>query len=160
MARHCAHSQRQSSPARRIRLGGCAQTFCHRCGVALAAGAFATTPEQAAGVIGLSAMDDGAAVRIVDQWLVLTTDSHVIHPIFFPGGDIGRLAVSGTVNDLAMMGATEVLGLTCSVIIEEGFAARDLERILASMHQACEEAHARVITGDTKVMGKGEIDGI
>jgi hydrogenase expression/formation protein HypE len=122
--------------------------------------AFATDPEQPAGIIGLSAMDDGAAVRIGDQWLVLTTDSHVIHPVFFPGGDIGRLAVSGTVNDLAMMGATDVLGLTCSVIIEEGFAAHDLERILASMHQACEEAHARVITGDTKVMGKGEIDGI
>jgi hydrogenase expression/formation protein HypE len=99
--------------------------------------AFATDPEQPAGIIGLSAMDDGAAVRIGDQWLVLTTDSHVIHPVFFPGGDIGRLAVSGTVNDLAMMGATDVLGLTCSVIIEEGFAAHDLERILASMHQAC-----------------------
>jgi hydrogenase expression/formation protein HypE len=122
--------------------------------------AFATDPEQPAGVIGLSAMDDGAAVRIGEEWLVVTTDSHVIHPVFFPGGDIGRLAVSGTVNDLAMMGATEVLGLTCGVIIEEGFATHDLERILASMHQACEEAHARVITGDTKVMGKGEIDGI
>jgi hydrogenase expression/formation protein HypE len=122
--------------------------------------AFAMEPELPAGVIGLSAMDDGAAVRIGDEWLVLTTDSHVIHPVFFPGGDIGRLSISGTVNDLAMMGATEVLGLTCSVIIEEGFPAADLERILASMHQACEEAHARVITGDTKVMGKGEIDGI
>ena len=108
--------------------------------------AFAMDPEQPAGLIGLSAMDDGAAVRIGDQWLVLTTDSHVIQPTFFPGGDIGRLAISGTVNDLAMMGATEVLGLTCSIIFEEGFPARDLERILASMHQACEEAHARVIT--------------
>ena len=122
--------------------------------------AFAMEPELPAGIIGLSAMDDGAAVRIGDEWLVLTTDSHVIHPVFFPGGDIGRLAVSGTVNDLAMMGATEVLGLTCAVIVEEGFPGADLERILASMHQACEEAHARVITGDTKVMGKGEIDGI
>ena len=122
--------------------------------------AFAVEPEQPAGLIGLSAMDDGAAVRIGDRWLVMTTDSHVIHPIFFPGGDIGRLAVSGTVNDLAMMGATEVLGLTCGAIIEEGFPSRDLERILTSMRQACEEAHARVISGDTKVMGKGEIDGI
>jgi hypothetical protein len=78
--------------------------------------AFAGEPEEAAGVIGLSAMDDGAAVRIGDQWLVITTDSHVIQPVFFPGGDIGRLAVCGTVNDLAMMGATEVLGLTCGVI--------------------------------------------
>ena len=59
-------------------------------------------------------MDDGAALRIGDRWLVVTTDSHVVHPIFFPGGDIGRLAVAGTVNDLAMMGATELLGLTCA----------------------------------------------
>ncbi|HMB79695.1 MAG TPA: hydrogenase expression/formation protein HypE [Vicinamibacterales bacterium] len=112
------------------------------------------------GVIGLSALDDGAAIRIGDQWLVLTTDSHVIQPPFFPGGDIGRLAICGTVNDLAMMGATEVLGLTCSVIIEEGFPRRDLDRILASMRGACLEAGAEVVTGDTKVMGKGEIDGI
>ncbi len=60
--------------------------------------------------IGLGAMDDGAAIPLGDQWLVITTDSHVISPIFFPGGDIGRLAVAGTVNDLAMMGATEVCG--------------------------------------------------
>jgi len=112
------------------------------------------------GVIGLSALDDGAAIRIGDRWLVLTTDSHVIQPFFFPGGDIGRLAVCGTVNDLAMMGATEVLGLTCSVIIEEGFPRRDLDRILASMRAACREAGTSVLTGDTKVMGKGEIDGI
>jgi hydrogenase expression/formation protein HypE len=84
----------------------------------------------------------------------------VIQPPFFPGGDIGRLSICGTVNDLAMMGATEVLGLTCSVIIEEGFPRHDLERILASMRVACDEAHARILTGDTKVMGKGEIDRI
>src|SRR4026209_747419 len=95
------------------------------------------------GDIGLAAMDDGAALRVGDRWLVVTTDSHLIHPVFFPGGDIGRLAVSGTVNDLAMMGATEVLGLTCAVIIEEGFPRADLERILASMRQACGEARAR-----------------
>ena len=71
--------------------------------------------------IGLDALDDGAALRVGDQWLVITTDSHVVHPIFFPGGDIGRISVSGTVNDLAMMGATEPLALTCAVIIEEGF---------------------------------------
>ena len=115
---------------------------------------------EAPGLHGLSALDDGAAIRIGDRWLILTTDSHVIQPPFFPGGDIGRLAVCGTVNDLAMMGATEVLGLTCSVIIEEGFPRRDLDRILASMHVACLEAGTTVVTGDTKVMGKGEIDGI
>ena len=110
--------------------------------------------------IGLAAMDDGAALRIGDRWLVMTTDSHVIHPVFFPGGDIGRLAVSGTVNDLAMMGATDVLGLTCAVIIEEGFPRADLVRIQRSIRETCEEAGAFVVTGDTKVMGKGELDGI
>jgi hydrogenase expression/formation protein HypE len=84
----------------------------------------------------------------------------VIHPIFFPGGDIGRLAASGTVNDLAMMGATDVLGLTCSLVIEEGFPTSDLEKVIHSMRKACDEAGARVVTGDTKVMGKGEVDGI
>jgi hydrogenase expression/formation protein HypE len=112
------------------------------------------------GDIRLAAMDDGAALRVGDQWLVMTTDSHVIHPVFFPGGDIGRLAVSGTVNDLAMMGATDVLALTCAVIIEEGFARADLVRIQQSIRAACDEAGASIVTGDTKVMGKGEIDGI
>lgn len=123
-------------------------------------GAFQTDPPQRAGVIGLGAMDDGAAVRLGDRWLVLTTDSHVIQPPFFPGGDIGRLAVSGTVNDLAMMGAVDVVGLTCSVILEEGFPRRDLERIVGSIRDTCREACAPVLTGDTKVMGRGEIDGI
>ena len=110
--------------------------------------------------IGLSALDDGAAIRIGDRWLVVTTDTHVVHPIFFPGGDIGRLSVSGTVNDLAMMGATEPLALTCAVILEEGFPRADLERIRDSMLEACRESGAPIVTGDTKVMGRGEIDGI
>ncbi|MDP9193359.1 MAG: hydrogenase expression/formation protein HypE [Acidobacteriota bacterium] len=118
---------------------------------------FATLPFEG---VGISAMDDGAAVKIGDDWLVITTDSHVIHPIFFPGGDIGRLSISGTVNDLAMMGATRVLAMTCSVILEEGFALEALESIQQSMVAACREAHAPVVTGDTKVMGRGEIDGI
>jgi hydrogenase expression/formation protein HypE len=110
--------------------------------------------------VGLAAMDDGAALPVGDQWLVVTTDSHVVHPIFFPGGDIGRLAIAGTVNDLAMMGATEPLGLTCAVIIEEGFKKSDLERIHASMLQTAREAGVTIVTGDTKVMGRGELDGI
>ncbi len=122
--------------------------------------AFETDPRSPAGMIGLAAMDDGGAVRIGDRWLVMTTDSHVIQPAFFPGGDIGRLAIAGTVNDLAMMGATEVLGLSCGVILEDGFPRVDLDRILASMRQACREASATVLTGDTKVMGRGEVDGI
>jgi hydrogenase expression/formation protein HypE len=112
------------------------------------------------GSIGLDAMDDGAALRVGGRWLVVTTDSHVISPRFFPGGDIGRLAVSGAVNDLAMMGATEVLGLTCAVIVEEGFSRDELERIQASILATSREARAPIVTGDTKVMGRGEIDGI
>jgi hydrogenase expression/formation protein HypE len=110
--------------------------------------------------IGLSALDDGAAIRVGDRWLVITTDSHVVQPIFFPGGDIGRLAICGTVNDLAMMGATEPLGLTCAAILEEGFPRAELLRIRDSMKAACEEAGAPIVTGDTKVMGRGELDGI
>jgi hydrogenase expression/formation protein HypE len=110
--------------------------------------------------IGLAALDDGAALRIGDQWLVITTDSHVVHPLFFPGGDIGRISVSGTVNDLAMMGATEPLGLTCAVIIEDGFPRADLERVRDSMKAAALEAGAPFVTGDTKVVGRGECDGL
>lgn len=112
------------------------------------------------GTVGLEAMDDGAAIPLGDRWLVLTTDSHVVKPIFFPGGDIGRLSICGTVNDLAVMGATEILGLTCSVIIEEGFPMELLERVQASMAGACLEAGAPIVTGDTKVMGRGELDGL
>jgi hydrogenase expression/formation protein HypE len=110
--------------------------------------------------VGLQDMDDGAALRIGDQWLVVTTDSHVVHPIVFPGGDIGRLAVSGTVNDLAMMGAVSPLALTSAVIMEDGFPLDQLERIQRSMVGACREAGVTVVTGDTKIMGRGELDGI
>jgi hydrogenase expression/formation protein HypE len=119
---------------------------------------FAATCRE--GDIGLAAMDDGAALKVGTRWLVVTTDSHVIHPIFFPGGDIGRLAIAGTINDLSMMGATDDAALTCAVIIEEGFPRADLVRIQQSMREACVEAGATVVTGDTKVMGRGEIDGI
>ena len=83
----------------------------------------------------------------------------VVKPIFFPGGDIGRVAVSGTVNDLAVMGARPI-ALTCAMIIEEGFPIEDLERIVASMDEALEEVGASIITGDTKVVEKGSLDGI
>ncbi len=106
------------------------------------------------------AMDDGAAVPFGDRWLVFTTDSYIVKPIFFPGGDIGRLALCGTVNDLAMMGATEVIGLTSAVVLEEGFPLDDLERIVASLRAAAAEAGVRVLSGDTKVMGRGEVDGV
>jgi hydrogenase expression/formation protein HypE len=117
-------------------------------------------PAAPAATVGLAQMDDGAAFPVGDQWLVLTTDSHVVHPIVFPGGDIGRLAIAGTVNDLAMMGATEPMGLTSAVVIEAGFRRDVLERIQLSMRDACREAGTAVVTGDTKVMGRGELDGI
>lgn len=117
--------------------------------------------DEPAGGFGLAALDDGAALPMSDgRSLIVTTDSHVIKPIEFPGGDIGRLSVCGTVNDLAMMGATEVAGLTCSVVLEDGFPLEVLERIHESMVAACREAGTTVVTGDTKVMGRGEVDGI
>lgn len=117
--------------------------------------------DEPRGGFGLAALDDGAAIPMGDgQSLIVTTDSHVIKPIEFPGGDIGRLSVCGTVNDLAMMGATEVAGLTCSVVLEDGFSLDVLERIHESMVAACREAGTTVVTGDTKVMGRGEVDGI
>jgi hydrogenase expression/formation protein HypE len=109
---------------------------------------------------GLMAMDDGAALRVGDQWLVVTTDSHVVHPIVFPGGDIGRLAIAGTVNDLAMMGAVAPLALTSAIVVEDGFPLALLERVQRSMVEACRQAGVTVVTGDTKVMGRGELDGI
>ena len=127
---------------------------------ALIEGLFAEGFGDPEGGLGLGALDDGAALRLGDRWLVVTTDSHVIKPIFFPGGDIGRLAVSGTVNDLAVMGATEPMALTCAVILEEGFLRADLERIWRSVRETCREVGVAVVTGDTKVMGRGEIDGI
>jgi hydrogenase expression/formation protein HypE len=110
--------------------------------------------------VGLAAMDDGAAIRLGDQWLVVTTDSHVVQPLFFPGGDIGRLAIAGTVNDLTMMGATRLLGFTCGVIVEEGFPEATLARVQASMQAVCREVGAPIVAGDTKVMGRGELDGL
>jgi hydrogenase expression/formation protein HypE len=91
--------------------------------------------------------------------LALSTDAHVVHPLFFPGGDIGRLAVCGTVNDLAMVGAVP-LWMAAAFILEEGLPSRDLERIVRSMREAAEEAGIAVVAGDTKVAERGKVDGI
>ncbi len=109
--------------------------------------------------IGLAELDDGAVIPLAGKNLVFTTDSHVVQPIFFPGGDIGRLAVAGTVNDLAVMGA-QPLALSCGLVIPEGFPIAELERVLESMDRALEEAGAALITGDTKVLGHGELEGL
>lgn len=111
------------------------------------------------GGIGLEELDDGAVIPIAGKNLVFTTDSHMVQPIFFPGGDIGRLAVAGTVNDLAVMGA-QPLALSCGLVIPEGFPIAELERVLESMDRALEEAGAALITGDTKVLGRGELEGL
>jgi len=104
--------------------------------------------------VSLEALDDAA---VVDN-IVLKSDSHVVKPIFFLGGDIGRLAVSGTVNDIAVLGA-EPYALTCGFVLEEGLALADFERILASMQQTCKEAGVSIVTGDTKVVEKGSLGG-
>ncbi|MFP4507994.1 MAG: hydrogenase expression/formation protein HypE [Candidatus Acetothermia bacterium] len=115
---------------------------------------------KSAGEIGLDQLDDGATVDNGEGGtLVLTTDSHVVNPLFFPGGDIGRLAVCGTVNDLAVMGA-EPIALTSSLIIEEGFPFSKLDGVMESMEESSKEARVPIITGDTKVMGKGDLDGL
>lgn len=91
--------------------------------------------------------------------LAFTTDSFVVDPIFFPGGDLGKLAVTGTVNDLAVGGAKPVV-LSCAVILEEGFPVGDLERIVQSMQKAAVEAGVEIVTGDTKVVQRGAADKI
>jgi hydrogenase expression/formation protein HypE len=112
-----------------------------------------------AGGIGLESLDDGAVIPLAGKNVVFTTDSHVVRPIFFPGGDIGKLAVCGTVNDLAVMGGRP-LALSCGMILEEGFDIIDLERIVRSMDEALTESGAHLVTGDTKVVERGSLDRI
>ena len=104
----------------------------------------------------LGELGDGAILPGAPE-LVFSTDSFVIDPIFFPGGDIGKLAVCGTVNDLAVCGA-EPKYLSLALILEEGFPLADLERVIASLHGAAEKAGVQVVTGDTKVVEKGRGD--
>ncbi|WP_258082998.1 hydrogenase expression/formation protein HypE [Thermococcus thermotolerans] len=106
---------------------------------------------KSAGGIGLDALDDGATIPLGDKHLVFTIDGHTVRPLFFPGGDIGRLSVSGTVNDLAVMGA-KPLALANSMIIGEGFDGEDLKKILNSMDETAREVPVPIVTGDTKVV--------
>jgi hydrogenase expression/formation protein HypE len=107
----------------------------------------------------LDRLDDQAIIEIGGARLAFTTDSFVVRPLFFPGGDIGSLAVHGTVNDLAMGGATP-LYLSAAFIIEEGFPMESLRRIAASMGRAAAEAGVSIVTGDTKVVERGKGDGV
>jgi hydrogenase expression/formation protein HypE len=103
--------------------------------------------------------NDQAAFSVPPGRLVMATDSHVVSPLFFPGGDIGCLSVHGTINDVAMSGAVP-LYLAAGFILEEGFALADLKRIVESMAAASREAGVPVVTGDTKVVEKGKGDGV
>ncbi|HET6246160.1 MAG TPA: hydrogenase expression/formation protein HypE [Tepidisphaeraceae bacterium] len=112
----------------------------------------------------LAALEDQATISLngkhnghAGQRIAFTTDSFVVRPLFFPGGDIGKLAVCGTVNDLAVGGATP-LYLSAAFILEEGLPLADLQRIVASMRQACDEAGVCLVTGDTKVVDRGKGD--
>ena len=102
---------------------------------------------------------DSAVCHINGNKLAFTTDSYVVKPLFFPGGDIGKLAVCGTLNDLAMSGA-KPLFLSCSLIIEEGFATAELQRIVQSMQNVSRQAGVPIVTGDTKVVDHGSGDGV
>jgi hydrogenase expression/formation protein HypE len=107
----------------------------------------------------LRTVHDGAVLAVPGGRLAFTTDSFVVRPLFFPGGDIGSLAVHGTVNDLAMCGARPV-ALSAAFILEEGFPLADLERVTRSMQGAAAAAGVPVVTGDTKVVDRGKGDGI
>ena len=106
----------------------------------------------------LAPLEDGAVLTALGGRLAFTTDSYVVSPLFFPGGDIGDLAVNGTVNDLAVSGARP-LWLSAGFILEEGFPVADLERIVGSMAAAAERAGVQIVTGDTKVVQRGKADG-
>src|SRR5215211_3354980 len=104
--------------------------------------------------------DDAARLESsLHQNLAISTDSHVVFPLFFPGGDIGRLAVCGTVNDVAMLGANP-LYLAAGFILEEGLPIETLQRVVASMKAAADEAGVQIVAGDTKVVQKGKADGL
>ncbi len=104
----------------------------------------------------LNKLDDSAVFEAKGK-IAFTTDSHVVQPMFFPGGDIGRLSVCGTVNDLAVMGATP-LYLSLALIIEEGLPKEDLKRVITSIKEAADEAGVKIVTGDTKVVNRGNAD--
>ncbi len=111
------------------------------------------------GAAGTPALDDAASLDVAGGRVAMSTDTYVVSPLFFPGGDIGRLAVCGTVNDVATSGARP-LYLSVGFVLEEGLPIEDLKRVLVSMRDAAEEAGVRIVTGDTKVVERGHGDGM
>ena len=111
------------------------------------------------GGIGLDELDDGATIPLDEYEIVISTDSHTVNPIFFPGWDIGKISIAGTVNDVSVMGA-KPLAIANAMVISEGFPSEDLEKIVKSMDAVATEAGVAIITGDTKVMEKDKLDKI
>jgi len=111
------------------------------------------------GGAGLDVLDDGSYITLGDKYIVFTSDSYTVKPLFFPGGNIGELAVSGVLNDLVMMGARPVAFMD-NIIVEEGFPMRDLEVVVDSMIKVLVENNIPLIGGDFKVMPRGEVDGV
>lgn len=109
------------------------------------------------GSVNLEHLDDGSSIVLEDREIVVTSDSHVVKPLFFPGGDIGKLAACGTVNDLAVMGA-EPIAMSCNLVIEEGFEVEKLRRILRSLDLHARANSCPVVCGDTKVLEQGMVD--
>ncbi len=107
----------------------------------------------------LKELEDSAVLDFGSTKLAFTTDSYVVNPLFFPGGDIGKIAVCGTVNDLSVKGARPY-AISCAFIIEEGFPLTDLKKIVVSMKKAANEAGVLIVTGDTKVVERGKADGV
>ena len=109
--------------------------------------------------IGLEDLDDGATIPMDDYEIIVTTDGHTVQPLFFPGGDIGRISAAGTINDVSMMGA-KPLAITNAMIVQEGFDIDDMDKIMKSMNDTCSEADVALIAGDTKVMESNKLEGI
>ncbi len=115
--------------------------------------------QDSSATVAAAAPHDSAVLDIDGRRVAFTTDSFVVSPLFFPGGDIGKLAVYGTVNDLAMAGA-QPRYLSCGLILEEGLPLETLQRVVTSMQQAAAEVGVKIVTGDTKVVDRGKADGV
>jgi len=109
------------------------------------------------GGVGLEDLDDGATIPLAEYEIVISTDSHTVDPLFFPGGDIGKISMAGTINDVSVMGARP-LAISSAMVISEGFTGEELERIIQSMDKVSQETDVAIITGDTKVMEKDKLD--
>ena len=111
------------------------------------------------GGVGLDELDDGASIPFGEYEIIISTDSHTIHPIFFPGGDIGKISMAGTINDVSVMGA-KPLAIASAMVLSEGFLSEDLTKIIKSMDAVSREVDVAIVTGDTKVMEKDKLDKI